>query len=364
MWPQNFQNINNLSARQLSIEQNNNNINEPGPIYQTPIKQTLNVNGNNETPLQFDFNYYFGNLWSSGHIPLQNIEIPMNNSVTQYNKETNMLIFKSSLEKSGYKLTPVSEIKNSNIIEYEISNNLNRYENELNQNQFTKKNLNELFNKAKNDQFLQAKIGYTQNNNIIDNNNIYYCNNINNNGNNIIIDNNNTNRNLSDINNNIYNNFNYEFEDYNKENKNINNINNNTINLNQNIENKNINIINNNNFIINDSKLNNDINNKGEEKFSSPKIKKPKKIFECSGSTLATNSSKNSTRKRRFRKNNEQLIMLTQFYNENKHWSKNQIKEISQKTGLKENKVYKWLWDQKNKEYKASIFIVNKKNIQ
>ena len=355
MWPQNFQNINNLNTRQLSIEQNNNNINEPGPIYQTPIKQSLNANGNNETPLQFDFNYYFGNLWSSGHIPLKNIEIPMNNSVTQHNKETNMYIFKSSLDKSGYKLTPVSEIKNSNIIEYGISNNMNNIyenENELNPNQFTKKNLNELFNKAKNYQFLQTKKGYTSNNNIIDNNNFYYYNNINNNGNNNIFDNNNTNHNLNDINN-------YEFEGDNKENKNFNNINNNIIDLSQKIENKKINIVNNRNSPLSNSKL----NNKGEDKFSSPKNKKPKKIFECSGSTLATNSSKLSTRKRRFRKNNEQLIILSQFFNENKHWSKNQIKEISQKTGLKENKVYKWLWDQKNKEYKASKFIVNKKNI-
>ena len=97
--------------------------------------------------------------------------------------------------------------------------------------------------------------------------------------------------------------------------------------------------------------------------FDSPINKKPKKIFECSGSTLATNSSKSSTRKRRFRKNSEQLVMLSQFFNEHKHWSKNQIKEISIKTGLKENKVYKWLWDQRNKEYKSTKFIINKKNL-
>ena len=39
------------------------------------------------------------------------------------------------------------------------------------------------------------------------------------------------------------------------------------------------------------------------------------------------------------------------------------IKEISQRTGLKENKVYKWLWDQRNKEYKQTKFIINKKNM-
>ena len=37
---------------------------------------------------------------------------------------------------------------------------------------------------------------------------------------------------------------------------------------------------------------------------------------------------------------NEQILLLKKFYNEHKHWSKNQIKEISQKIGLKENKVF------------------------
>jgi hypothetical protein len=344
----------------IQIDQNKNNINEQGPIYQTPIKQSLNVQGNNDTPLQFDFNFYFGNLWSSGHIPAQNIEIPINNSVTQHNRETNMLLFKSSLEKSGYKLTPVSEMKNSNINDYGINNNLNNiYENDLNQNEFTKKNLTELFNNAKNDEFLQSnKKGNNISNNLMENHNIYYYNNSGNN--NIIIPNNINNPNLvfNNVNNNIQNNMEYDDEDeYNKENnKNI--INGQNI-INKNYENKKLNNNNSNNF----NKNENNFNSKGEEMFNSPINKKPKKIFECSGSTLATNSSKSSTRKRRFRKNSEQLVMLSQFFNEHKHWSKNQIKEISIKTGLKENKVYKWLWDQRNKEYKSTKFIINKKNL-
>ena len=362
MWPTNSQNINNISNKMIQIDQNKNNINEQGPIYQTPIKQSLNVQGNNDTPLQFDFNFYFGNLWSSGHIPAQNIEIPINNSVTQHNRETNMLLFKSSLEKSGYKLTPVSEMKNSNINDYGINNNLNNiYENDLNQNEFTKKNLTELFNNAKNDEFLQSnKKGNNTSNNLMENHNIYYYNNSGNN--NIIIPNNINNPNLAfnNVNNNIQNNMDYDDEDeYNKENnKNI--INGQNI-INKNYENKKLNNNNSNNF--NNNKNENNFNSKGEEMFNSPINKKPKKIFECSGSTLATNSSKSSTRKRRFRKNSEQLVMLSQFFNEHKHWSKNQIKEISIKTGLKENKVYKWLWDQRNKEYKSTKFIINKKNL-
>ena len=372
MWPSNSKNINNLAEKPITIDQNKNNINEPGPIYQTPIKQTLNVQVNNDTPLQFDFNFYLGNLWSSGHIPPPHIEIPINNTVTQHHRETNLLLFKSSMEKSGFELTPVSEIKNSNIIEYGLTKNLNNiYENELIQNEFTKKNLTELFNNAKNYEFLQSnKKGNNIPNNMLDNNNIYYYNNINNisninntNGNNMIIPNNSTIQNLKfhNINNND---MNYEEDDDNKEKKNNNySINNQITNLN----NENKNTLNNNNIKpsshIIDKNDKNIFDYKGEEIFSSPINKKPKKIFECSGSTLATNSSKSSIRKRRFRKNNKQLIMLSQFFNEHKHWSKNQIKEISQRTGLKENKVYKWLWDQRNKEYKTTKFIINKKNL-
>jgi len=252
-------------------------------------------------------------------------------------------------------------MKNNNINEYGINSNFNNiYENDLNQNEFTKKNLTELFNNAKNDEFLQSnkKVNNTSNNLMENHNNIYYYNNSGNS--NIIIPNNINNPNLvfNNVNNNIQNNMDYDDEDeYNKEN-NKNTLNGQNI-INRNYENKKLNNNNSNNF----NKNENNFNSKGEEMFNSPINKKPKKIFECSGSTLATNSSKSSTRKRRFRKNSEQLVMLSQFFNEHKHWSKNQIKEISIKTGLKENKVYKWLWDQRNKEYKSTKFIINKKNL-
>ena len=95
---------------------------------------------------------------------------------------------------------------------------------------------------------------------------------------------------------------------------------------------------------------------------SPPKKVINKKLFECSGSTMfkSTSAKSSQKKKRRFRKNYEQLQKLSLFYSENKHWSKNQIKKISEETGLKENKVYKWLWDQKNKEYRNAKFIVNK----
>ena len=63
-------------------------------------------------------------------------------------------------------------------------------------------------------------------------------------------------------------------------------------------------------------------------------------------------------KKRRFRKNQNQLKSLINFYRQNKQWNKNQIKKISEEIGLKENKVYKWLWDQRNKELKNAKFII------
>ena len=86
-----------------------------------------------------------------------------------------------------------------------------------------------------------------------------------------------------------------------------------------------------------------------------------KKIFECSGSTLESFFSMPKNKKKRLRKNDKQLFLLKKFYSEHKHWNKSQIKEISSKIGIKENKVYKWLWDQRNKEVKNNKFIVNKK---
>ena len=108
------------------------------------------------------------------------------------------------------------------------------------------------------------------------------------------------------------------------------------------------NINNNVNVIINDNENNEN--------------KKQKVIFECSESNGSNSSVSTKTmfKKKRLRKNNEQLGLLSKFYTENKNWSKKQIKEISESIGLKENKIYKWLWDQKNKEYKVTKFVVNK----
>ena len=105
-----------------------------------------------------------------------------------------------------------------------------------------------------------------------------------------------------------------------------------------------------------------------EKKYFSTENKR--KIFECSDYKVKnfTNSltssgyksivydptvfSTQKKEKKRHRKNSYQMSILQDEYKltKCKDWSKEKISEISLKTGLTENKVYKWLWDQKNKD--------------
>ena len=58
-------------------------------------------------------------------------------------------------------------------------------------------------------------------------------------------------------------------------------------------------------------------------------------------------------------KNKEQIETLNLFYSyKNSKWSRAQIKRISEEIGIKEKKVYKWLWDNKNKESKHNKFYI------
>lgn len=107
--------------------------------------------------------------------------------------------------------------------------------------------------------------------------------------------------------------------------------------------------------------------------------KKKRKIFECSDqkiphfpSSLTSSDFKStyhaptlfSTQKKdkkRHRKNSFQMDILQEEYNscKCKDWSKEKISQISSKTGLSENKVYKWLWDKKNKDiYEKRRFLI------
>lgn len=136
-------------------------------------------------------------------------------------------------------------------------------------------------------------------------------------------------------------------------------------------ENINSNIMQSNNLNTNNSP-NDNANNNSDCKISSSlsgspnELKKQKVLFDVSGSTsaISDNNNKYIGKKRRFRKNNEQLAILTNFYNTHSNWSKKQMKDICNITGLGENKVYKWLWDQRNKGIRNTKFVVNKNEEQ
>lgn len=74
------------------------------------------------------------------------------------------------------------------------------------------------------------------------------------------------------------------------------------------------------------------------------------KDLEKTPSTLF-NTEKSKKSKKRNRKSREELQQLQELYEKsiNKDWSKEDIIEVSLKTGLNKNKIYKWLWDKKNK---------------
>jgi hypothetical protein len=87
-----------------------------------------------------------------------------------------------------------------------------------------------------------------------------------------------------------------------------------------------------------------------------------KKLFFCSAqksfstsevkSCCPTLNSSEKKERRRLRKTTQQLQILQTTYKQhhNKEWNKEMITEISSQIGLEETKVYKWLWDKKNKE--------------
>jgi hypothetical protein len=60
-------------------------------------------------------------------------------------------------------------------------------------------------------------------------------------------------------------------------------------------------------------------------------------------------SLRNKKKLRRERKNNEQVLVLIEMYNQNNEWTKEQVAFLAEKTGLSQAQVYKWGWDYKKK---------------
>ena len=53
---------------------------------------------------------------------------------------------------------------------------------------------------------------------------------------------------------------------------------------------------------------------------------------------------------KRTRKSSSQVKALVEAYKMNENWEKEDVLEISSKTGLKDSQVYKWYWDQQKKQ--------------
>ena len=284
-------------------------------------KYLFQNNSNQTAPIQFGFNFYFDNIKSSPFTPMNS---PKNQYFKNYSNNNQNIpisfIFKTSLEKSGYKINP------------EQTNYINENFNEVND----KIRLNDDFNYYS----IPINNNFALNNGGIINNiypTITKVTNV---------------QMLSDMNNNDSN------SKTSKDKNNYITINNKIENINNNISKVNI-------FENKEKKdLNNDNNDNKQNDKNELKNKKTKIVFECFESEANKNLiSKKFIKKKRFRKNNEQIAYLSKFYNENKNWSKNEIKQMSRNIGLKENKIYKWLWDQKNKEYnKSTKFVINKNN--
>jgi len=305
-----------------------NSINNSSENINSSKQNKMPENNSQKTsPIQFGFNFYFDNIKSSPFTPINSMK------EQYYNKNNNMMpsmpiifLFKSSLEKSGFKLNN-EKIINSNEIHNEHNNYCNYYE-DINYANFP------------------MKTNYPINNNNIINNFYPTFTKVTN----VKI--------LSDTN---------KKEKVKKNENNLNNLENKKENINRNI--LSVNIYGNDKKKEKDNKIN--LNKDGKSNIIINKSikdnkdditnKKSKIIFECSESKVnGIANSKLFLKKKRLRKNNEQIVLLSKFYMEHKNWSKKEIKEISENIGLKENKIYKWLWDQKNKEYKATKFIVNK----
>ena len=82
-----------------------------------------------------------------------------------------------------------------------------------------------------------------------------------------------------------------------------------------------------------------------------------KRIFECIEEFSTANTTQKKDKiKKRLRKSSSQIKYLEELYKTNKdNWSNDLLSEITQEIGLDERKVYKWFWDQKNKELISNL---------
>ena len=322
--------MNNSVNSQISPLNNSTNNSSMERIKSSKSKNSTQDFSAKTSPIQFGFNFYFNNVKSSPFTPMNSPKEPYLKKNSNGNQKISAsFVFRTSLEKSGFKIPPDQIIINNEIFN-EYNNNLNFCYDDTNY-------VN-----------IPVNTNYPMNNNNI----------INNIGNSNII--NNIYPTITKVTN---------VKIISNNNDQISKNRNNEINLENKKENINHNILNV-NIIDNENKKDlrdreQKINNEIQGNTDILQNKKTKVLFECSESNNNNGNdfSKNLLKKKRFRKNSEQIVLLSKFYNEHKNWSKKEIKEISKNIGLKENKIYKWLWDQKNKDYnKSTKFVINKNN--
>ncbi|CDW74915.1 UNKNOWN [Stylonychia lemnae] len=76
-------------------------------------------------------------------------------------------------------------------------------------------------------------------------------------------------------------------------------------------------------------------------------------LNECVAALLKKSKDENGSGrdiKRRQRKNKDQIKLLENEYKKTQNWTRDYIKKISARLGLRECQVYKWHWDQRKKD--------------
>ena len=77
--------------------------------------------------------------------------------------------------------------------------------------------------------------------------------------------------------------------------------------------------------------------------------------FSSTGQANTNSMSKATDRRKRNRKNSQQMKYLMLEYIRDPNWTKDTCIRVSRATGLTESQVYKWGWDQKNKKLEDLI---------
>ena len=267
---------NNLFIKKVEIEPMKKSISS---CIQTPIKQVQNSQIVTSSQDNFNFNFYFGHLFSPGKLPSSQVESLENVASNTSKKEVNFFP-QSSFDKGAFDLSSFSDFRD---LKFGRSNENFNYQNQL-------LPMGRQMNSFKGNTQFNSFIPVVQNNPY-------------------------EKKNLSSV-----------FHQ-----------------LQENNQKK--------------------VSTPEKQKFKVEKTepsKKSSKIFSLYENQSSQSKNSKFSNRKRYRKNQEQLKILANYFKEKETWNKEEIRQISLDTGLKVPKVYKWLWDQKNKKLTKSMFYVKK----